>query len=102
MKDSQNTNTGTTIEEYLRGRVGFEVTDSAISAILIDRGIAPGNGCHYVGEAPEGFVPGRPLYVVRNNSECNRKRRGCQRRLETQGRWYANLRQRQIPIPKRC
>lgn len=42
MKGSQNTNTGTTIEEYLRGRVGFEVTDSAISAILIDRGIAPG------------------------------------------------------------
>ena len=42
MKDSQNTNTGTTIEEYLRGCVGFEVTDSAISTILIDRGIAPG------------------------------------------------------------
>lgn len=42
MKDSQNTNTGTTIEGYLRGRVGFEVTDSTISAILIDRGIAPG------------------------------------------------------------
>lgn len=37
MKDSQNTNTGTTIEEYLRGCVGFEVTDSAISTILIDR-----------------------------------------------------------------
>ena len=42
MKDSQNTNTGTTIEEYLRGCVDFEVTDSAISTILIDRGIAPG------------------------------------------------------------
>ena len=42
MKDSQNTNTGTTIEEYLRGCVGFEVTDSAISTILIDRGIARG------------------------------------------------------------
>lgn len=42
MKDSQNTNTGTTIEEYLRGCVGFKVTDSAISTILIDRGIAPG------------------------------------------------------------
>ena len=42
MKDSQNTNTGTTIEEYLRGCVGFEVTDSAISTILINRGIARG------------------------------------------------------------
>lgn len=42
MKDSQNTNTGTTIEEYLRGCVGFEVADRAISTILIDRGIAPG------------------------------------------------------------
>lgn len=42
MGDSQNTVIGTTIEEYLRGCVGFEVTDSAITTILIDREIAPG------------------------------------------------------------
>lgn len=41
-KDSQNTAIGTTIEEYLRGCVGFEVADSAITTILIDREIAPG------------------------------------------------------------
>ncbi len=40
--NSQNTAIGTTIEEYLRGCVGFEVTDSAITTILIDREIAPG------------------------------------------------------------
>lgn len=40
---SQNTGTNTTtIEEYLRGCVGFEVSDSAISTILIDREIVPG------------------------------------------------------------
>ena len=43
IKYSQNTETGTTtIEEYLRGCVGFEVSDSAISTILIDRDIVPG------------------------------------------------------------
>jgi hypothetical protein len=31
-----------TIEEYLRGKVGFEVADNAISVILEDRDIAPG------------------------------------------------------------
>ena len=40
--DSQNTAIGTTIEEYLRGCVGFEVADSAITTILIDREIVPG------------------------------------------------------------
>ena len=40
--NSQNTAIGTTIEEYLRGCVGFEVTDSAITTILIEREIAPG------------------------------------------------------------
>ena len=40
--DSQNTAIGTTIEEYLRGCVGFEVADSAIATILIDREIVPG------------------------------------------------------------
>lgn len=40
--NSQNTAIGTTIEEYLRGCVGFEVADSAITTILIDREIAPG------------------------------------------------------------
>ncbi len=41
-RNSQNTAIGTTIEEYLRGCVGFEVADSAITTILIDREIAPG------------------------------------------------------------
>ena len=31
-----------TIENYLRGKVGFEVADSAISVILEDRQITPG------------------------------------------------------------
>lgn len=31
-----------TIEDYLRGKVGFEVADNAISVILEDRGIAAG------------------------------------------------------------
>lgn len=41
-RNSQNTAIGTTIEEYLRGCVGFEVADSAITTILIDREIALG------------------------------------------------------------
>lgn len=40
---SQNTQTlYTTIEDYLRGCVGFEVDDKAINTILIDRGLLPG------------------------------------------------------------
>lgn len=39
---AQNTVNNTTIEEYLRGCVGFEVSDSAITTILIDREIEPG------------------------------------------------------------
>lgn len=31
-----------TIEQYLRGKVGFEVADNAISVILEDRGITAG------------------------------------------------------------
>lgn len=31
-----------TIEDYLRGKVGFEVADNAISVILEDRGITAG------------------------------------------------------------
>lgn len=31
-----------TIEDYLRGKVGFEVADNAIAVILEDRGIAGG------------------------------------------------------------
>ena len=50
MKDSLNTTTGTTIEEYLRGCVGFEVTDNAINTILIGRGITSGS---YVTEIEE-------------------------------------------------
>ncbi len=42
MNGSQNTITDTTIEAYLRGCVGFEVPDSSINTILIDREIASG------------------------------------------------------------
>jgi hypothetical protein len=31
-----------TIEEYLRGKVGYEVPDQAIASILADRGVLPG------------------------------------------------------------
>ena len=40
---SQHTGSETiSVEEYLRGCVGFEVSDNAITTILIDRGINPG------------------------------------------------------------
>ena len=32
-----------TIEQYLRGKVGYEIPDNAIASILIDRGIAAGS-----------------------------------------------------------
>lgn len=37
--ESPHIGTGKSIEDYLRGCVGFDVTDEAISTILIDRGI---------------------------------------------------------------
>lgn len=42
--DSQHTEqtSVTTVEEYLRGCVGFEVSDNAITTILIDRDVKPG------------------------------------------------------------
>ena len=43
IKDSLNiTEFDTTIEAYLRGCVGFEVSDNAINSILIDRELVPG------------------------------------------------------------
>lgn len=39
---SQNTTTDMTIEDYLYGCVGFEVAESAISSILLDRGVDAG------------------------------------------------------------
>lgn len=41
--DSLNTATNMTIEEYLYGCVGFDVAESAISTILIDREVEPGS-----------------------------------------------------------
>ena len=39
---SQNiTELNTTIESYLRGCVGFDVSDNAINSILIDRELVP-------------------------------------------------------------
>ncbi len=42
--DSQHTEQAnvTTVEDYLRGCVGFEVSDNALTTILIDRDIEPG------------------------------------------------------------
>lgn len=41
--DSQHTETNvTTVEEYLRGCVGFDVSDNALATILIDRDVEPG------------------------------------------------------------
>lgn len=42
--DSQHTEQTnvTTVEDYLRGCVGFEVSDNAITTILIDREVEPG------------------------------------------------------------
>lgn len=41
--DSLNTATDMTVEEYLYGCVGFEVAESAIATILIDRGVETGS-----------------------------------------------------------
>lgn len=43
--DSQHTEqiNVTTVEDYLRGCVGFEVSDNAITTILIDREVEPGS-----------------------------------------------------------
>lgn len=38
----QQETTYTTVEAYLRGCVGFDVTDDALTSILIDRDVAPG------------------------------------------------------------
>ena len=38
--NSLNTATDMTVEEYLYGCVGFEVAESAIASILIDRGVS--------------------------------------------------------------
>lgn len=40
--NSQNTTTDMTVEEYLYGCVGFDVTEAAVSTILIDRGVERG------------------------------------------------------------
>lgn len=40
---SQNTMTDMTVEEYLYGCVGFDVAESAIATILVDRSVEPGS-----------------------------------------------------------
>lgn len=40
---SLNTTTDMTVEEYLYGCVGFEVDESAIATILVDRGVEAGS-----------------------------------------------------------
>lgn len=42
MRETSHTETQRTVEEYLRGCVGFDIEDNAIATILEDRGIAPG------------------------------------------------------------
>ena len=41
--DSLNTATDMTVEDYLYGCVGFDVAESAIATILIDRGVEAGS-----------------------------------------------------------
>ena len=41
--DSLNTMTDMTVEDYLYGCVGFDVAESAIATILIDRGVEAGS-----------------------------------------------------------
>lgn len=41
-RETSHTETQRTVEEYLRGCVGFDIEDNAIATILEDRGIAPG------------------------------------------------------------
>lgn len=41
MRETSHTETQRTVEEYLRGCVGFDIEDNAIATILEDRGIAP-------------------------------------------------------------
>lgn len=41
--NSLNTTTDMTVEDYLYGCVGFEVAESAIATILVDRGIESGS-----------------------------------------------------------
>jgi hypothetical protein len=43
---SRNTAIDMSVEEYLRGCVGFDVPDSAINTILADRKLAPGTSIH--------------------------------------------------------
>lgn len=38
----QHTDSDMTVEDYLRGCVGFDITDEAIATILVDRGIPSG------------------------------------------------------------
>ena len=40
---SQNTTTDMTVEDYLYGCVGFEVAESAIATILVDRNVEAGS-----------------------------------------------------------
>ena len=41
--NSQYTTTDITVEDYLYGCVGFEVAESAIATILVDRGVEAGS-----------------------------------------------------------
>ena len=41
--DSLNTMTDMTVEDYLYGCVGFDVAESAIATILVDREVEPGS-----------------------------------------------------------
>lgn len=41
-KETRNTVSGMTVEEYLCGCVGFDVAENAIASILIDRGVDAG------------------------------------------------------------
>ena len=84
-RETSHTETQRTVEEYLRGCVGFDIEDNAIATILEDRGIAPGTPVKGVDTKAKGTLQGRPVYVVCQHAEHKRKRGRGSRDLETQG-----------------
>ena len=84
MRETSHTETQRTVEEYLRGCVGFDIEDNAIATILEDRGIAPGTPSKELTRKQKELCKA-DLYVVCQHAEHKRKRGRGSRDLETQG-----------------
>ena len=91
MKDSQNTIIDTTIEEYLRGCVGSGVTDSAISTILIDRGIAPGTDVSTLEKRQKDLCRADLYMWCASTPSVTGSVGESQWCMEAQGGWYTKL-----------